>query len=539
MPTCGAHQRAPKLLQVNSKTNRVRLVVPVSVPRARNLPEAIEQAARVADVIELRLDALSDDAQLDEAVRDLHQLRRTAGKRLLLLTLRPATQGGGREMSDERRDAFWSQVFATCRDDFDYADLELDLVERYQRANVEAHAPSESSIDWSRVICSHHDFNGVSLNLTQIYGRMTRTSAATLKLAVRADDATDALVLWQLLERARRDGRALIAIAMGETGAFTRVLAHAHGGAPFTYAALDKAHANAPGQLSADELRKLYRVASLKAQTEITGLLGWPVAHSLSPRMHNRAFAAHALDAVYLPFAVRDVRGFLRRMAHPRTRELSWPLRGLSVTAPHKRDVIECLDWIEPAAREIDAVNTILVTKDELHGYNTDGRAALAPLENLLELGGARVAVIGAGGAARAVLWSLREAEARATVFARDTAKAEVVATHFGAACQPLEEARFGGFAVVINTTPLGTRGVDEDATPAVAAQLAGVAVAYDLVYNPRVTRFLREAQAAGCVHTPNGLGMLVAQAAAQFNLWTGQAAPVELMREAAANSDE
>jgi shikimate dehydrogenase len=212
---------------------------------------------------------------------------------------------------------------------------------------------------------------------------------------------------------------------------------------------------------------------------------------------------------------------------------LVWRLRGLSVTAPHKSAVLKHLDWIEPSARDIGAVNTIVVEDETLRGYNTDAAAALAPLTGLLQPGGARVAVIGAGGAARAVLWSLREQGARAVVFARDTGRARETAQRFDAQIASLQDASFDGFDIVINATPLGTRGDSEQETPARVEQLRGARIVYDLVYNPSETRLMREARAAGC-DAIGGLPMLVAQAAAQFKLWTGQPAPLEVMREAA-----
>jgi shikimate 5-dehydrogenase len=153
----------------------------------------------------------------------------------------------------------------------------------------------------------------------------------------------------------------------------------------------------------------------------------------------------------------------------------------------------------------------------------------------LINLRGSRVAVSGAGGAARALLWSLREQSARTTVFARDVERARATARDFNAETASIEGACFDGFDVVVNATPLGTRGERENETPATSTQLRGARIAYDLVYNPRETRFLREAQAAGCA-TVGGIAMLVAQAADQFKLWTGTDAPLEVMRAAAEN---
>ena len=370
-------------------------------------------------------------------------------------------------------------------------------------------------------------------DLDALYERMARTPARIFKLAVSAHDATDCLALFQLLARARREGRELIAVAMGAAGLWTRILAPARG-AFLTYGALADEQATAPGQIAATDLRDLYRVSALDEQTEVLGLVGAPVAHSRSPHIHNAALAARGLNAVYIPFETHDVAAFIRRMAHPRTRALDWRLRGLSVTAPHKQAIMAHLDQIEPAAREIGAVNPVVFAGEELRGHNTDALAALAPLVGLIKLQGARVAVIGAGGAARAVLWGLQRAGARVTLFARNLAAAQPLADKFGASLGALAGAQFADFDLVVNATPLGTRGHAEAETAATAAELRGARAAYDLVYNPAETRFMREARAAQCELILGGLPMLVAQAAAQFELWTGQSAPLEVMRAAA-----
>lgn len=512
----------------------VRLCVPVCVRSAGELRESFARAETVADIVELRLDCLADEAQLEQATRELPALHR-ARTRPTILTFRAFAQGGARELtrdlSLEQRVRFWSENFSPGSERADYADLELDLATHFK---TEEERRAGKLLDWNRVICSHHDFERVPADLANIFARMLETPARILKIAVAARDITDCLPVLKLLEHARRAGREMIAVAMGEAGRLTRILAPAHG-AFLTFGALTREHSTAPGQTTARELRALYRLHDINEQTKIFGLVGAPVAHSLSPHMHNAAFAALKLDAVYIPFEVADLPAFIRRMAHPRTRELGWNLRGLSVTAPHKSASIELLDSIAPAAGEIGAVNTIIFEPGALRGDNTDAAAALAPLANSIALRASRVAVLGAGGAARALLWSLREAGARAIVFARDVERARATAEKFDAGWQTLDAAaRFDNFDLVINTTPLGTRGTREAETPAVAAQLRGARSAYDLVYNPSETRFMREARAAGCELILGGLSMLVAQAAAQFKLWTGQDAPLEVMREAA-----
>lgn len=514
-----------------NSASTVRLCIPVCVRAAPDLPRAVDGAAAVADVIELRFDCL-EEAQLDsllvEQGRHLGELISRC-QRPLIFTFRPAEQGGRRALSFAERGHFWRSLsywFEGRRCVPAFADLELDY-DHWLGWKIE-----EVSARGSTVICSHHDFVGMPADLEKIYEQMTGTGAKILKIAAQADDVTDCIPIFRLLERARREGREMIAVAMGEAGLMTRILAPSRGSF-LTYGALDDEQRTAPGQLGARELRDLYRVHSINRQTQVTGLVGSPIAHSVSPHMHNAALAARGANAVYIPFEVRDIKEFVRRLVHPRTREFEWDLRGLSVTAPHKRAVIEHLDWIEPKAREIGAVNTIAVEEDALYGYNTDAEAAVTPLTEVIELRDARVAVIGAGGAARAALWSLRARGARPTIFARQPERARQLAAAFDAQTAMLADAHFDNFDVVINTTPLGTRGQFEHQTPAIAAQLRGARVVSDFVYNPPVTRFMREARDAGC-RTIGGLPMLVAQAAAQFKLWTGEDAPLEVMRRAA-----
>lgn len=506
-----------------------RVCVPVCVQRASELRPSIERAAEVGDIVELRLDCL-EASELDAARVQLRDVL-TKVDRPLLITYRPKEQGGGVALSLEERAAFWREVppwlHGVAERGRVFVDVELDLLESPQAETLGA------LFENFTVICSHHDFQETPADLQQIYERLGRTRAGISKLATRANSITDSVILMQLLERGRREGRGVIAVSMGAAGALTRVLAPAFG-AFLTYGSLDAEQATAPGQIDARDLRDLYRIHNLSEQTVVTGIVGSPVGHSLSPLMHNTAFASLGLDAVYLPFEVEDLPAFVRRMVDPRTRELPWNLRGFSVTAPHKQAIIPHLDHVAPVAARIGAVNTVVISEERgLAGFNTDADASVAPLEGLVELKGARVAVIGAGGAARALLWALGERGARATVFARDEFRGRAMAEDFGAETARLEGASFGGFDVVVNTTPLGTRGARQGETPAAESQLRGARVAYDLVYNPAETRFLRAARAAGC-ETVGGLGMLVAQAAEQFRLWVGRVPPSGVMLETA-----
>lgn len=455
------------------------------------LRNSCELATEWADVIELRLDCLKEFPE--DLASDF--------SRPVILTFRPTEQGGHRDSTRAERKAFWTSL--APQNQSDWWDVEADLV-------------GELSLNWPRIIVSHHDFSGIPEDLEQIYERLAGTPAAVVKIAVQATDITDCLPIFYLLDRARSEGRELIAIAMGNPGIATRILGPSRGSF-LTYGALDDDSATAPGQVNARKLRSLYHVDKIDSETMICGLVGLPVMQSVSPHFHNAAFASEGINGVYLPFEVRDAKEFFRRMVHPRSRELSWNLRGLSITAPHKQTVMECLDWINPTTAAIGAVNTVVVEQDRLLGYNTDAAGFIEPLVvRFGALRDAKVAVIGAGGAARAAVYALRQQNAVVTVFARDVVKAQSL----GVACESLSGASFAGYDFVINATPLGS-GARIDQTPATREQLNGVRCVYDLIYNPRETRLLREALAAGC-ETLGGLEMLISQGKLQFELWTG-----------------
>jgi shikimate dehydrogenase len=292
--------------------------------------------------------------------------------------------------------------------------------------------------------------------------------------------------------------------------------------------------ATAPGQPTARELLEVFRVRGISDGTQVMGLVGSATAHSISHHLHNAAFAALSLDAVYLPLEVHDLAAFVTRMVRTGTRELEWNLRGLSITAPYKSDVIKYLDHIEPAAKEIGAVNTIVLNDGELHGYNTDAAGFIQPLiEKLGAVSGLRCAVIGSGGVARTVCWALKNKGALVTVFARSVERGRALADDFALEFELLNYRSMAGFDVLVNSTSVGTKGISEAETVFTADQLRGVGLAYDLVYNPRETRFLREAARAGC-GTLGGLSMLLMQAKLQFCLWTNRECPEGVMEAAA-----
>jgi len=226
------------------------------------------------------------------------------------------------------------------------------------------------------------------------------------------------------------------------------------------------------------------------------------------------------------------VEPFVCDFVHPKTKKLDWNLRGLSVTIPHKLAIIPYLDFIDTTANLIGAVNTVVVEGGELHGYNTDVAGAMKPLDEMIDAHGARVAVIGAGGSARAICFGLSLRGADVTIYARDLKKAQLLADEFKTRIASLESFK-GEADVVINCSPVGMSGPSVGRSLIKAESLEGVKLVYDLIYTPEETSLLAEAKQAGC-RTLGGLAMLVGQAAEQFRLWTGLEAPMDVMWRAA-----
>ncbi len=493
--------------------NSGKVCVTVCAATADEFNEKIKTASGLADLTELRFDCL-DENEFERIEIPFNEN--------FIQTFRPADQGGARKLNIEDRRDFWNTT-----GDFCGADLEEDVVEN---ALFRGFRPK---------ICSFHDFSGVPADLPEIFERLAATGCDVVKLAVRADDAVDSIAVWNLLDLAHSRGVAVIPIAMGESGKWTRILGLAHG-AYLTYASLETGSETAPGQISVRDMIDVYRVKELDRDTHIYGIIGGGTSHSMSPYIHNAVFRENAENAVFVPFQGSDVDAFFRRFVNPETREVDLDLRGFAVTIPHKQAVIPHLDEIDDTAAAVGAVNTIRIDGGKLYGSNTDAAGFIAPLlRRLKDLNGANVAVIGAGGAARACVHALLREGAGVTVFARDPQKAEALAAEFGARSAVLPDLAelpgrsFSEFDILVNATPLGMSGKAEGKTPAQARHLAGLKLVYDLIYTPLETPLLIEAAAAG-VETLGGLEMLIAQAAEQQFIWTGRRPSPELMHRAA-----
>jgi 3-dehydroquinate dehydratase / shikimate dehydrogenase len=504
------------------------ICAPITEVGADSFLATVHEAGQIADAIELRLDYLPAET-LPEFIAELSHHVARVGKPLIF-TFRPREQGGKRDLSLQDRRDFWRGLPPAVVNSIGYADFEFDLVESF--------SGETPPVPWEKVICSSHDFAETPHDLIARYDRMAETPAAVVKIATQANRISDCLRILELIEHAKGK-KPVIALAMGLPGLMTRILSLSRG-AMLTFGSLRRGAESAAGQPTVAELRDLYRVKQLSRDSEIFGVIGNPVGHSRSPLMHNAALRALNRDGVYLPFEVDDVGSFVCGFVHPKIRKLDWKLRGLSVTIPHKLAIIPYLDFIDAAAQAIGAVNTVVIEGDELPrlcGYNTDVIGAMKPLDEMIDLKGARVAVIGAGGSARAICYGLSQRGAVVTIYARDMRKAQPLADEFKIRIAPLESFERNA-DIVINCAPVGMSGHSEGRSLIKDESLEGVKLVYDLIYTPEETALLRDAKRAGC-RTLGGMAMLVGQAAEQFRLWTGLEAPVDVMWQAVSSKSE
>lgn len=487
--------------------NNGKICISVCAETAEEMIAKIKRAESQADVIEVRFDFL-DPTELERCRWEISNLKFETS---LLATFRSPDQGGENSLSYNERVKFWRDGGGN----FWAADVEEDVV--------------DASTDWQVRIISYHDSENVPADLPRICERLSLSNANLIKIAAGTDDIIDSISIWKLIKKTASANKQIIPIAMGEAGKWTRILGLAHG-AYMTYASLDEGGETADGQITAKDLIEVYRVKELDKNTDVYGVIGDPVSTSKSPYMHNAAFAETGINAVFLPLLVKDLDEFIRRMVAPSTREVELNFAGFSVTMPHKQAIMKHLDEIDETAKQIGAVNTVKIVDDKLIGYNTDAHGFVTPLRiKFGDLKNVRVAVIGAGGAARACVYALTQEGAEVTVCARDKTKAELFAQEFNAGVRQFTSV--DSFDIVVNATPLGMKGALEDKSPLTADQLKGVKFVYDLVTRSDDTPLVSAAKKVG-IPAIGGLEMLVAQGVKQFEIWTGLEAPTELMRQ-------
>src|SRR5438132_1627439 len=469
--------------------------------------ELQEAAKRGAQMIELRLDFLAKAPDLKRILAN----RPCA----MVATVRRPQDGGRWPGTEEDRQMLLRQAIVAG---FDWVDLETDVAEEIRRFK-----------DVKRII-SYHNLREVPAELEEIHEKMCTQDPDVVRLAVTAQRPTDNLRVLKLLQKARKP---TVAFCMGDLGVPSRILGAKYG-APFAYAAFNKERGIAPGILSYEELKGIYHYPQINAETRIYGVIGDPVAHSLSPLIHNTAFRSLGINAVYLPFRVprAGFETFLKEFDH-------LPVHGYSVTIPHKEHAANIAAEKDPAVELTQAANTLIRGENGFAAYNTDYQSARDSLLANLPPGpdgqpstlqGRTVLLLGAGGVARAVAHALHREGALVSVSNRTPERTQRLAEEVG--CRAIDWAARHNVVcdTVINCTSVGMH-PNMDESPIHQSLLKPGLMVMDCIYTPEQTLLVKEARNRGC-HILTGVDMFVRQAALQFQLFTGKEAPLEVMRK-------
>ena len=396
---------------------------------------------------------------------------------------------------------------------FHLVDLELESAEGLKKSDLQKLRDTGIGL-----LISHHDFTGTR-DLDSIFNRIEAFHPDFIKVVPTARALVDNLTLIRFLER-MNDHSNIIGICMGDAGIISRVLG-VRAGSAFTFAAATLGEETGPGQIAARTLIETYRIEQVDAATKVYGVAGNPIRSSLSPIMMNTAFRRETVNAVYLALQTTRLSDLLK-LVH------EIPIQGISVTMPLKREILSHLERTDPLSARIGACNTVLRAQDgKLYGFNTDVAGITGPLEKRMPLAGARVLVLGAGGAARAAVFGLREKGANVFILNRTAETAQKLARQSGSKTIRLEALAKTPFDAIINATPVGMAG--NKAALLLEAKDLNTKLVFDLVYNPLETPLIHLARQLSIPYI-TGVEMFVHQGARQFEIWTGKPAPEEEM---------
>jgi len=512
---------------------QTRLTVPIA---AKNLEQARRQieAARAAgaEMLELRVDYFEDLGA--DLVTGLVGEIKTAGDEAIgvIVTCRDENQGGAIQYPQELR---VETLVAAIKAGAEFIDFEYEnFLDGQSRGRIET-ALSQSS--GSRLILSAHNFDAKFNDIGKLCRDILDLAPASIpKLVYTAQHINDCFDAFDLLHEA---GGERIVFCMGAAGLISRIIAKKLGSF-VTFASIDPGSATAPGQVTIEQFRNLYRGDCIDAETELFGVIADPVGHSLSPAIHNACFADQDMNRLYLPLLVQGGKREFNSFLHNAFERKWLDFRGFSVTIPHKRSALDYVrasgGFVEPLAEKIGAANTVIAEPGgRLAAYNTDYAGALDAITagmtiDRAELAGMPVAVVGAGGVSRAIVAGLNDIGAEVKIYNRTVEKAERLACEFNCEFAPLDELPNLDAKLVINCTSIGMY-PKVDATPVPAESLTEDMAVFDTVYNPAETLLLKQAADKGA-KTIDGISMFVNQAMAQFRLFTNSAGDAALMRE-------
>src|SRR6202790_4907345 len=472
---------------------------------------AVEMAAQAraalleTPTVELRLDWLRSEAERRRLLAWVK--RQNFGKRVRLMATCRRVAAGGKFKSGVKEEMYWLAQAreAGCA----WCDVEIETLRELPDKTLCGRGVP------SKVLLSVHDFKRTPT--LPIEMMVANHGVAAVKLAARANTIADSVRLLG----AARTSKNLVAVPMGEIGLPARILALREGSA-LAYAPIGEA--TAPGQVSLQDMVHLYRAHELTRRTRVYGVIGDPVGHSLSPLLHNTGFIARKIDAVYLPFLVKNLRDFLKAVPE-------FGIRGFSVTIPHKQSILKHLRECDPLAAKIGAVNAVVVRRNgSLFGCNTDYIGILRALEKKLALSGTHILIFGAGGVARAAAFALAQAGAHVGICARREKAARELANAVGGEVVLRRALKSESFDAILNATPIGMH-PHQGISPLSPREL-NCRVVMDLINRPQNTQLLKLAASKG-IATVSGVEMFIPQGVAQWELWTGKRAPESTMGKA------
>lgn len=503
-------------MSTSSKLDRLRPKLP-RICVALSGPAMLTRAAELAaehTFFELRLDTAPNPAAILPQLAHLLQNRPQV---ILIATCRRTANGGHFPGTPEDELHLLSEAAAAGAHLIDLSLETAEALTEHNRAALDALRNSTAAL-----LLSWHDFHATP-NLEAVHDRMRPHAPDLYKIVPTATTLRDSFALPDLLE-AHSAEQNVVAMAMGQPGILTRILGPRFGSV-FTFAASDAASATAPGQIDLRTLRDLYRIENISADTELYGVFGNPISGSHSPVMLNTAFRETGTDAVYLPLETGSADELFETFHRLH-------LAGASVTMPLKEQVLPRIDRLHPLAAKLGAANTL--SRDPgitIAGGNTDAAGIADPLAGCIVLNGATILVLGAGGAARAAVFALRDRGATVAVLNRTFERAQHLAQQAGVTALPRQYLAHCRFDVIVNATPYGMANRSIEA-PINASELSCCKLFFDLVYNPLETPLIVLAKSQG-IPVLYGIEMFLAQGAAQFELWTGKPAPREAMRQA------
>ncbi len=483
-----------------------RVCVAVTGADASEMMEKAEALVRDNPFLEFRLDYL---AKPGLAIPKIKAFMESHPGTVVIATCRRAVAGGRfRGSLASELDILAKASGAGCQ----LLDVALQTAIKSKPAQVQKLRAR------SALILSFHDFRGTK-KLDETLQKMLAVQADFHKIVSTATTLADNVTMIRFLAK-ESDKHSLIGICMGEQGIISRVLG-VRAGSVFTFAALSPDEKTAPGQVTAQELRNLYRIEQVDAATRVYGVAGDPVVHSLSPAIMNAAFRRENVNAVYLTLHAKTLKDLLTCIR-------GIPLHGISVTMPYKEAILKHLDNTDSHTTKIGACNTVVRAQDgKLYGFNTDAAGVVRPLERRLPtLEGAKILVLGAGGAARAAVFGLKERGCEVYILNRTTAPAKKLARQARARTVKRADLKKLSFDVIVNATPVGMGNTRE--TPLQEHEINARYV-FDMIYDPAETRLLKLARERGAQVIP-GIEMFVQQAARQFEIWTGKPAPGDEM---------